>query len=545
MAENCRFDRGGVVPLNTDLFLDTSGTSERIVSMFAYYPSSTRYFFVWPTDVDTVQGPVPNDSYKRVFYTEDQVLKVTDKDIFSGIVIQTDLYYPTGWRYPSPPPPVGVINAVAEPEPGATDSGNLAVNDADCDADSTYLTNVKGNAIDGNTGTYWQATNTALLPDKDHWWQYDFGTSSVIINYLSLTYGKSIGGRGPGDFTILGSDSGTFTGEEITLYQASGITWGDDIKEQVFKWINSTAYRFIRIKITRCYPYSPANNQVRIIELELHEITQPTDPTLLESRGYVYTFVNGYGDEGPPFVPDVLNLVDVFDGHVVNLSNMDTVTNSVIIQDTLYNITNKRIYRINQSVTGDALFQFLDEIGVDAGTDVYKDTIVDSSLGEVLPSLEWDPAPTGIKGIISLANGVLAGFVDNLVCFSVPFHPHAWPVSYQKAVDRPIVGLGAFGTTVIVLTEGQPYLIVGNDPANTVMEKMDMALSCISKRGIVHIGNVVIYPSPEGLIGISSAGIELLTSDLFTKDQWLTKYVPSTISAYYWEGKYVGFYVED
>lgn len=85
----------------------------------------------------------------------------------------------------------------------------------------------------------------------------------------------------------------------------------------------------------------------------------------------------------------------------------------------------------------------------------------------------------GIKGIISLPNGSLAGFVGNILCFSEPYHPHAWPVSYQKYVDKPIVALGAFGTTIAVLTADKPYLAVGSHSSNVVMEAMDLGHACI------------------------------------------------------------------
>jgi len=254
------------------------------------------------------------------------------------------------------------------------------------------------------------------------------------------------------------------------------------------------------------------------------------DATLVETRGYVYTFVNGYGSEGPP--SPVSELVDVYDGDKVSISGLTTSI------DSDYNITKKRIYRLNQSSTG-AQYQFVIEL--DVAISSYDDEIEDSSLGEVLASAEWDGPPIGIKGIIALPNGALAGYVNNILCFSEPYYPHAWPVSYQKYVDKPIVALGAFGTTIAVLTSGRPYLAVGSHPSNVVMEAMDLGHSCMSKRGTVQAGDVVIYPAPDGIVAIGPSIREVLTEGIISREDWNSRYNPPSITAFYWEGHYVAF----
>lgn len=256
-----------------------------------------------------------------------------------------------------------------------------------------------------------------------------------------------------------------------------------------------------------------------------------TDPTLIETRGYVYTYVNSYGAEGPPSL--VSNLLDIYDGDTVNISGMSTAPSSD------YDIVYKRIYRLNQSSGGYSQYQFVDEIAVADTT--YADTTLSSALSEVLASTEWDGAPAGMAGLISLPNGVCAGFVGNRLCLSVSGYPHAWPVAYQKVMDYDIVGLGAFGTTVVVLTEGTPYVNVGNDPANTVTERVQ-GFSCLSKVGIVQAGEVVVYPCSDGLMAIGPVNAELITWDIITPDQWYEQYAPATIRGFYWQAKYIGFY---
>ena len=49
-----------------------------------------------------------------------------------------------------------------------------------------------------------------------------------------------------------------------------------------------------------------------------------------------------------------------------------------------------------------------------------------------------------------------------------------------------------------------------------------------------------IYSSPDGLVLASNSGINLVTEQIFTRDQW-QDYYPSQVEGYEYEGKYLGF----
>lgn len=437
-AKNVRTDRGGIVPLQEDLPIED--VSSPVMSLFRYQDGR---FFKWETDVDVVTAPVSDDSHKRVYFTENGALRVTDKEAYK----EGGTNYPMVSYNPSPPAPPAAPTVSTTSGKGAVTSLSISYN-VSTEANGTYNLIFSGGGGAGASGTY-----TVL---------------SKIITEVNLTAG-GLYASNPSVSTQSGSGSVT----------ASGVP----------------------------------------------------DPTLIETRGYVYTLVNAYGAEGPP--SPVSELVDVYDGDLVSVSGLDTSASAD------YNITKKRLYRLNQSSTG-AHYQFVVELDlIEPG---YDDEIENASLGEVLQSAEWDGAPSGIKGIIPLPNGSIAGFVGNTLCFSEPYYPHAWPVSYQKYVDKPIVSLGAFGTTVVVLTSGKPYLAVGSHPSNVVMEDMDLGYACMSKRGTVQAGDIVIYPSPEGLVAIGPSIREVLTGSILSKQDWIDKYNPSSMSAYYWEGHYVAFY---
>ena len=76
------------------------------------------------------------------------------------------------------------------------------------------------------------------------------------------------------------------------------------------------------------------------------------------------------------------------------------------------------------------------------------------------------------------------------------------------------------------------------------MREIDSTLSCTNKRSVVDMGEYVLYASPDGLVMANDSGIRLVTEPVFTREQWQT-YNPETVTGYYYEGHYVGFYQGD
>jgi hypothetical protein len=250
-----------------------------------------------------------------------------------------------------------------------------------------------------------------------------------------------------------------------------------------------------------------------------------------ESRVYVYTYVSDYGEEGPPSDPSTL--IDIDPGELVNISTDAAPTGYT-------NIAKKYIYR-SSTGTGATDYQFVAEIPVAITS--YDDFVKQSELGEILPSSDWEPPPADMKGLRVMANGIFVGFSDKDVCFSEPFMPHAWASTNYLPVDHKIVGLGAFGQSVAVLTESYPYIATGVDPQAMTLVKTSLQQACISKRSIVEAGDSVLYASPDGLVQIGLGGVQVLTSKILSQEQW-QEYNPSSIHAYLHEGRYYGFYTK-
>lgn len=263
---------------------------------------------------------------------------------------------------------------------------------------------------------------------------------------------------------------------------------------------------------------------------------------IIDTRFYVATYVTDWGWESAPSPVSEMLEVD----------QNDSVTVTVAAPPAGRYIQKWRLYRSNVG-SQSATFQFVDEMLV--GTPTYLDELKGEQLGEPCPTLTWAEPPVRLdnaspaavkppkgtdpylKGIIGMPNGIIAGFIDNFVAFCHPYHTYAWPVEYQITTEFPIVGLGVFGQTLFVGTMGNPYLISGADSASMSAQKLDSEHACVSRRSIVSVGNGVVYASPDGLCQAGPGGVQLLTGELFSREDWQAL-GPANIVAAAHEGVY-------
>lgn len=252
--------------------------------------------------------------------------------------------------------------------------------------------------------------------------------------------------------------------------------------------------------------------------------TAPASAASSETRVYCYTYVSAYGEEGPP--SPVSAAVALDPALSVGLTSMSVGPAGS------YNISTKRIYR-SSTVGVSAQFQFVAEIPV--ATSSYTDTKSQAELGEILPSTDWVAPPSGLLGLKALPNGAAIGFKGNTAYLSEPNLPHAWP--HQYPIEDTIVGIGVFRQSAVLLTTGRPYLMSGADPGAMGTERMELPQACVSKRSIVDTGEGVLYASPDGLVSVSSAGVDIITKELLTRDQWQA-YNPSSMVAAVHDNRY-------
>jgi hypothetical protein len=292
-------------------------------------------------------------------------------------------------------------------------------------------------------------------------------------------------------------------------------------------------------------------------------------------RAYVYTFVNRYGEEGPP--SPLLEKSDYGSGNVT-LAGFSAPTAG-------YAIDKIRVYRTNSSGVGLSEFQlvFATDLKIYSATanyyngdlvvysgslfkcvvagpvtgvtpvgsasqwDDWYDGIADGDLqADTLVSEDWEPPPSGLKGICVLPNGVVAGFVGSTVYMSEPSYPHAYPQGtysddFTHTMPAPIVAIKVLGASLIVMTQGPTILLSGSQPDQMSPQKLPGIYPCISKRSASESPLGVMYAARAGLMVATSDGLVNATADLLSESDW-AEYVPASIQGAFHQGKYIGFY---
>lgn len=248
-------------------------------------------------------------------------------------------------------------------------------------------------------------------------------------------------------------------------------------------------------------------------------------------RNYVYTWYTDWEEESSP--SPATTDVAAYDGQKVTVASLPSTA------PTGYSgvVTHKRIYRTATSGAG-VLYFFVAEVTL--ATTSYDDTLTDLDLGEELPSVTYDMPNSGMKGIVNLANGLLAGYFDNQLCFSEPDKPWAWPIEYRKTVSGTVMGIAPLGTSLVVVTDRYPSLVSGQHPDVMTVTRLDVAYPCVAERSVVNVGYGVLYACPDGLALISTAGNDLATRLVHYRDTWREQVMPETIAGAYYNGKYFG-----
>jgi len=253
-----------------------------------------------------------------------------------------------------------------------------------------------------------------------------------------------------------------------------------------------------------------------------------------ETRTYLYTYISMFGAIAEESAPSPASaLVNVLPNGTVNISGLPSAAPSG-----KYNITSVRVYR---SVTGTSSTIFLKVADVAIGTTTLHDTLLATSLGVSLPSTTWSPPPDGLTGLVGMANGIMAGFVGNQIYFCEPFKPHAWPPEYGLSVEFPVVGLAAYGSSLVVATKGNPFIITGTNPAAMSQDKLPLYEPCMSKRSIASDEQGAMYASPNGIIKIGPSIADNVSRNLFTRDEW-SAYNPVSMIGEVQDGRYFLFY---
>jgi hypothetical protein len=170
----------------------------------------------------------------------------------------------------------------------------------------------------------------------------------------------------------------------------------------------------------------------------------------------------------------------------------------------------------------------------------FTDDFDSRNLLDILASDEYDAPPEELRGLTSIPNNVLVGFVGNTLYFSEPNQPHAWPDRYATPVGEDIVALAAIAGSLLVLTKGYPYIVAVRDPAAGIaVDRIDVLYPCLSAKSVVTMGYGIVWSTNDGLaVYSSSSGAALVTKLLYNNDTWTVDLDPTTVVAEYYGENY-------
>ena len=177
----------------------------------------------------------------------------------------------------------------------------------------------------------------------------------------------------------------------------------------------------------------------------------------------------------------------------------------------------------------------------DGGNYDFVDDFDPLNLSDILTSDEYDAPPDDLQGLIAAQNNILAGFVGNKLYLSEPARPHAWPQAYAVTFEYDIVGLAPIYGSILVLTEGFPYIVSGKDPASGLdIQRVDAMYPCLNRKGIVSMNYGIIYPTHDGMAVFSpGSGTNLITRANFNNDTWAAELDPTTIVGEFYGDAYL------
>lgn len=265
-------------------------------------------------------------------------------------------------------------------------------------------------------------------------------------------------------------------------------------------------------------------------KLTISLVSGTPDPKLSSTILYTYTWVTELDEESEPAT---------LSNELLWSPGLDVKLSGFSAPPAGRGINRMRIYRSQTSESGITNLYFIHERAASAAD--FVDVVADNPINEVLPSSDYNAPPDDLQGLTSLPNGMMAAFVGKKLYFSEPYRPHAWPEKYILTCDYEIVGLGVFGTSVAIMTNGCPYVAQGTAPENMTMDRLRVNLPCLSASSIVDLGYSVAYASTQGLVTISQSGAVVASEGMMTRDQW-RQMQPESFIAGQFSGRYMASY---
>jgi hypothetical protein len=497
--------------------LDKVGVVRTIYPLFNPSTGDPRWLH-WITDVDVATAQIENDDTQRVYYTGAGSPKVTNYALAtSGTEFPTQNYV-LGMPLPSAVP---VVTPTAFTQKSATNRARDAGNTATITTSAAHgLTtgDVVTTTLFGGTG--YSLTNIQVTVRSPTTFSYfSFGATETTI---ADTAGRVdlAGVTQPRNYVY------TYYSvweEESVPSEPSATVFVKEGQQVVLTglpslWVHGAGYQTtgLKLRVYRTVAGVDETSYFRVGELSLGT---PLAATYSRTGTTVTVTRTAHGYTTGNLVTVVPSTGDVLAGvYNITVTDVDAFTFTTAVTGT---------------TSGNA------DIAI--GLSFTDDFDVNDILDDPLESEDYDaPEPT-MQGLLAIHNSMIVGFFGNTVCFCEPGKPHAWPIKYRQQVDAQIVALGAFGTTLLVLTDKTPWVLTGNNPRVQSLARTDYILPCVAKKSVVNVGFGVTWASTGGLAVYSTTiGTDYLTKNVHSWNTWSIAVTPTSLVGEYYRGRYFG-----
>lgn len=254
------------------------------------------------------------------------------------------------------------------------------------------------------------------------------------------------------------------------------------------------------------------------------------------SEAYCYTFVNQYGQEGPPSPPTVVSTAGT-GGAAITIPAFAPAQNVIVYRATADGSTGREN---NFRADGDWL-----RVGEGVTGGVVQTRPIREA-ADTLRSTRWAPPPQGITSlqVCPTSNTLMLGR-DNQIFISHPGQYHAFPRDRDITLQDNIISMRDYAGNMVVLTDGHPYVITPRTLQERAhvynVSRLDTSIPCLSRRSVSVGASGVVWSSNKGLFIISNGryGIRAtcLTMQLFHDDDW-REALPATVRGEIHDGQY-------
>ncbi|OOF53887.1 hypothetical protein [Rodentibacter genomosp. 2] len=261
-----------------------------------------------------------------------------------------------------------------------------------------------------------------------------------------------------------------------------------------------------------------------------------------ELRQYIYTLVDEFGFESAPSLPS--DPIYVHNDQSVVISGLPTSFPTYSIEKVrLYCAVTQLDYGEQvKDQNAEAHFLLVDEVSFGTGSYVHQAHTV---YGEECLTEEYEPPHECMTDLQYCGNGQLGGLVGTELWLSEPLKPHAFPEAYRygRFNGKPIRFLCGERAGYI-LTDEYPVVIEMESPCQSQgcrsITQLEEPLPIISYQSACLYNGACFYATKDGLVMLAGNQAKVMTTALYTKDQWQAL-APWQMIGVVHDGYYFGF----